>query len=61
MVRPVGAFLLVFALLSLIVHQIGMFEILGAVGTALLAWDIALARFTSKTPHPAESLRDPLI
>jgi predicted membrane protein len=59
MVRPVGAFLLVFALLSLIVHQIGMFEILGAVGTALLAWDIALARF-SKTPHPG-SLRDPLI
>ena len=60
MVRPVGAFLLVFALLSLIVHQIGMFEILAAVGTALLAWDIALARF-SKTPQPAESLRDPLI
>jgi hypothetical protein len=60
MVRPVGAFLLVFAMLSLIVHQIGMFEILGAVGTVLLAWDIALARF-SKTPHPAGSLRDPLI
>jgi hypothetical protein len=37
-----------------------MFEILGAVGSALLAWDIALARF-SKTPHPAGSLRDPLI
>ncbi|MGE5083039.1 MAG: hypothetical protein ACM3ND_09065 [Acidobacteriota bacterium] len=60
MVRPVGAFLLVFAVLSLIVHQIGMFEILGAVGTALLAWDIALARF-SKTPQPAGSLRDPLL
>ena len=42
MVRPVGAFLLVFALLSLIVHQIGMFEILGAVGTVcwpgILRW-----------------------
>ena len=60
MVRPVGAFLLLFALLSLIVHQIGMFEILGAVGTALLAWDIALARFF-KTPETAGSLRDPLM
>jgi len=60
MVRPVGFFLLVFALLSLIVRQIGMFEILAAVGTALLAWDIALARF-SKTPQQAGSLRDPLI
>ncbi|MFL6306413.1 MAG: hypothetical protein ACJ713_13405 [Candidatus Sulfotelmatobacter sp.] len=60
MVRPVGAFLLLFALLSLIVHQIGMFEVLGAVGTALLAWDIALVRFF-KTPEPAGSLRDPLL
>lgn len=60
MVRPVGAFLLVFAMLSLIVHQIGMFEFLAAVGTALLAWDIALARL-SKTPHPAGSLRDPVL
>lgn len=60
MVRPVGAFLLVFALLSLIVDQIGMFEFLAAVGTALLAWDIALARF-AKTPQPAASLRDPLL
>lgn len=60
MVRPVGAFLLVFAMLSLIVHQIGMFEFLGAVGTALLAWDVALARL-SKAPHPTGSLRDPLL
>ncbi|HEX6822212.1 MAG TPA: hypothetical protein VF123_09170 [Candidatus Sulfotelmatobacter sp.] len=60
MVRPVGAFLLVFAVLSLIVHQIDMFEILGAVGAALLAWDIALVRF-SKTAQPSGSLRDPLL
>lgn len=60
MVRPVGAFFLVFALLSLIVHQIGMFEILGVLGTVLLAWDITLARF-SKTTSPAGSLREPYL
>jgi hypothetical protein len=60
MVRPVGAFLLVFALLSLIVDQIGMFEFLGAVGTAMLAWDITLARFANAS-QPAGSLRDPLL
>ena len=60
MVRPVGAFLLVFALLSLIVHQVGVFEFLVAVGTDLLAWDVTLARF-SKTPPPAGSLRGPLL
>ncbi len=60
MVRPVGAFLLVFALLSLIVHQVGVFEFLVAVGAALLAWDVTLARF-SKTPPPAGSLRGPLL
>ena len=52
MVRPVGAFLLLFALLSLIVHQIGMFES-GQLGTVLLAWDIALARFSSFRIRPA--------
>ncbi len=46
MVRPVGVFLLVFALLSLIVHQIGMFEFLAALATALLAVDILLARLS---------------
>jgi hypothetical protein len=58
MVRPVGAFLLMFALLSLIVHQIGMFEFLGAVGTALLVLDVMVARFSTST-RPAGGFREP--
>lgn len=60
MVRPFGAFLLLFALLSLVVHQIGMFEVLGALGTALLVLDVMVARF-STSPRPATGLRDPLL
>ena len=59
MVRPDGAFLMMFALLSLIVHQIGIFEFLLAFGTALLALDIVLARF-SRNAH-ANNLREPLL
>ena len=59
MVRPVGAFLMMFALLSLIVHQVGIFEFFLAFGTALLALDVVLARF-SKNEH-AHDLREPLL
>lgn len=47
MVRPVGVFLLVFALLSLIVQQLGMFELLGATGVVLLGVDILQSRLSS--------------
>jgi hypothetical protein len=60
MVRPIGVFLMLFALLSLIVHQIGMFELLGAVGTAFLALDVVLAR-SSKSTRAGTSLREPLL
>jgi hypothetical protein len=57
MVRPVGAFLMMFALLSLIVHQVGIFEFLFAFGTVLVAVDVVLARF-SRDAH-ANDLREP--
>jgi hypothetical protein len=60
MVRPVGVFLLLFALLSLIVHQIGIFEFLTAAATVLLAVDIVYARF-SRTPRVNSELREPLL
>ena len=47
MVRPVGVFLLVFALLSLIVQQLGMFELLGAAGVVLLGVDVLQSRLSS--------------
>ena len=59
MVRPVGAFLMMFALLSLIVHQIGIFEFLFAFGIVLVAVDVVLARF-SRQAH-ANDLREPLL
>ena len=59
MVRPVGAFLMMFALLSLIVHQVGIFEFLLAFGTALVALDMVLARF-SRNAH-AHDLRERLL
>jgi hypothetical protein len=60
MVRPIGAFLVLFALLSLIVHQIGIFEFLAALASVLLTLDIMRARF-STTPRAPGSLRDPLL
>ena len=60
MVRPVGVFLLLFAVLSLIVHQIGMFELLVAVATTLLGADIMISRF-SKTPRTPTELRQPFV
>lgn len=59
MVRPIGAFLLLFSLLSLIVHQIGMFEFLGALATAMLAVDLLVARY--RNPRPANVVREPLL
>lgn len=59
MVRPVGVLLMVFSLLSLIVHQTGMFELLGGAAAALLAVDAVTAR-SSKSAR-ATSLRDPLL
>lgn len=44
MLRTLGAFLLVFALLSLIVHLRGLFMVFGALGFALCAVDLALGR-----------------
>lgn len=60
MIRPVGVYLLMFALLSLIVHQIGMFELLAAIATALLLADVMIARF-SKTRHESDPFRAPLL
>jgi hypothetical protein len=59
MVRPVGAFLMMFALLSLIVHQIGIFEFLLAFGTALVAVDVVLARYSRDAR--ANDVREPLL
>jgi hypothetical protein len=59
MVRPVGAFLMMFAVLSLIVHQIGIFEFLLAFGTALVAVDVVLARYFRDAR--ANDVREPLL
>ena len=55
MVRPIGAFLVLFALLSLIVHQIGIFEFLAALASVLLTLLRARSNSARKTsllrPH----------
>lgn len=61
MIRPVGAFLLVFALLCLIVHQIGMCEFLAAVATSLLLADVMIARLWSHHRQASPVLREPLL
>lgn len=60
MVRPIGVLLMLFALLSLIVHQIGMFEFLAVLGTALLALDSVVTRSSSSKSTRA-GLREPLL
>jgi hypothetical protein len=60
MLRPVGVYLVMFALLCLIVHQIGMFELIAALATALLAADVIIARY-SKTRHQDDPFREPLL
>lgn len=47
--RTFGAFLLVFALLSLIVHLRGLFMVFGATGMAFCALDFALVRLNRNT------------
>ena len=61
MVRPVGVYLLMFALLSLVVHQIGMFELLALVATALLVADVMIARFSHKARHGSNPFHEPLL
>ncbi|HKU27645.1 MAG TPA: hypothetical protein VJQ54_19395 [Candidatus Sulfotelmatobacter sp.] len=61
MIRPVGVFLLVFALLCLIVHQIGMFELLSALATSLLLADVMIARLASNRRPAGSGLREPLL
>ena len=61
MVRPVGVFLLVFALLCLIVHQIGMFEFLAATATSLLFADVMIARLWRNRREASPVLREPLL
>lgn len=60
MLRPLSAFLVLFCLLSLIVHQVGMFEFLGAMAIAVLAIDIVLAR-ASKRSCSRIALREPIL
>ncbi|HZQ94446.1 MAG TPA: hypothetical protein VFA67_05505 [Candidatus Sulfotelmatobacter sp.] len=60
MVRPVAAFIVVFALLSLIVHQIGMFELFAAAASLTLLVDVMIGRL-SKSPRTPNTLRDPLL
>jgi hypothetical protein len=60
MVRPVGVFLILFAVLSLIVHQIAIFEFLTVLAIIVLAVDTVYARF-SRTPRVSSDLRDPLL
>lgn len=45
MTRALGAFLLLFSLLSLVVHLTAMFEILAAVGVAIVVLESVLERF----------------
>jgi len=61
MVRPVGVYLLMFAFLSLIVDQIGMFELLAAVATAILLADVMIARFSHKGRHGSDPFHEPLL
>lgn len=61
MVRPVGVFLFLFALLSLIVHQIGMFEFLTATAASVLLADLMVARLSGNRRHVSPSLREPLL
>jgi len=56
MLRTFGAFLLVFALLSLIVHLRGMFMVFGTTGVALCGLDYALARL-SREPRVSKMRR----
>jgi len=60
MVRPVGVFLILFAVLSLIVHQIAIFEFLTVLAIIVLAVDTVYARF-SRTPRVSSDLRGPLL
>jgi hypothetical protein len=60
MVRPVGVFVLMFALLSLLVHQIAMFELLAALATVILSADVMIARFSS-TPRVSNRFRERLL
>jgi hypothetical protein len=58
MVRPIGVFLWVFALLSLIVHQIGIFELLAGIATSLLLADVMISRLSGNRRHASPTLRD---
>ena len=49
MPRALGSFLFVFALLSLLVHLNGMFEILAIAGVVVFAVDRALARLVKNS------------
>ena len=48
MMRTLGAFLLVFALLSLIVHLRGTFVVFGTTGLAFCAVDYVWVRFSKE-------------
>jgi len=58
MVRAIGAFLLLFSLLSLIVHQNGMFLFLAGSAAAILAID-GMIDYFSKSPRAA--INDPSV
>jgi hypothetical protein len=51
MVRTLGLFLLVFALLSLVVHLEGMGRLFGAGALSLLVIDLLVAKF-ARSPRP---------
>lgn len=49
MVRAIGAFLLLFSILSLVVHQSGMFVVLAGSAAAILAFDGLVAHLSKRS------------
>lgn len=60
MVRALGAFLLLFSILSLVVHLIGMFAILAAAAVAVFVADGALAYF-NRASRPIAMRREEIL
>ena len=60
MFRTLGLFLLVFALLSLVVHLEGIGRLFGAGGLSLLAIDLLVAQL-ARSPRPPRMREESLL
>jgi hypothetical protein len=59
MLRAFGAFLVVFSILSLVVHLDGVSSVFGTGALSLFAIDLLLAQF-AKNPRPSRMRGEPL-